>query len=616
MAWVEPNSVVYALKGVPMDRGFQHTVYWDTLSAQQTYFASKIQRTYSTNTYQRADKGRIRVKDTYANVLPCNYLMFKNTSHENKWFYAFIDAIEYINENTVEIAYTIDPLQTWHFEYELMPCFVEREHAASDVIGENQITEDIEAGDLMCAASFTYGFDNWQELTDPSDVNKLSLVCAYSAAGTGAQNGKILVWNDTQDEYEYLAGTYTVNGTVHSNVVSGLILEHMEFRRNNTTDFTEVMDRFGKFVNKITASPEGLSIAAIWECPYPVYLAGKAGQYGNGTDPIKHPWQLNEPTFFKSAYKTGEDYTDIKNNKMYTYPYQKLTISNNDGKVQDYRWEYFTGTPTGNPDAGFATFDVTASLQPQPCLCIYPTVYRGVLNFYEQGLEFQGFVPVVWSEDSFSRWWAQNKATYVNSLLSSIIKSTAGVGLGLAAPMMGASEGIISNLAMANLGTTGMTGSAVASAMGMQSELGVGIAGGLTSASSDVLSVITKTMGAEATPDTIKGSITAEATRLIQNRQTITAYAYTISAERAKVIDRYFSLYGYACHQIKVPNRNVRQHWCYTKTVNCIVEGDMPNGVNEEIESLYDKGITFWKDPDHLGQYESAYEWDNEVVTP
>ena len=69
------------------------------------------------------------------------------------------------------------------------------------------------------------------------------------------------------------------------------------------------------------------------------------------------------------------------------------------------------------------------------------------------------------------------------------------------------------------------------------------------------------------------------------------------------MIDDYFDLYWYSIKRVKIPNRNVRDNWCYTKTIGCHVCGAIPNDDLTAIESIYDKGITFWKNADKIGDY-------------
>ena len=62
-------------------------------------------------------------------------------------------------------------------------------------------------------------------------------------------------------------------------------------------------------------------------------------------------------------------------------------------------------------------------------------------------------------------------------------------------------------------------------------------------------------------------------------------------------------MFGYATKKIKVPNRNVRPHWCYTKTRDCVVKANAPADDVRKICQIYDNGITFWKNPSEVGNY-------------
>ena len=108
MAYIAPNSDVYILKGVPLDRSYNHTLLQSTETAQYNTFYSYRKYTLTNQSYQRAGKGKIRVALLADNLYDCNYIMFKNTSYGSKWFYAFINSVDYINDNATEINYTID----------------------------------------------------------------------------------------------------------------------------------------------------------------------------------------------------------------------------------------------------------------------------------------------------------------------------------------------------------------------------------------------------------------------------------------------------------------------------------------------------------------------------
>ena len=76
-----------------------------------------------------------------------------------------------------------------------------------------------------------------------------------------------------------------------------------------------------------------------------------------------------------------------------------------------------------------------------------------------------------------------------------------------------------------------------------------------------------------------------------------------VSSEYAKINDDYFDMFGYATHKVKIPNRSVRPQWNYVKTNGCVLKGNAPADDIRKICSIYDSGITFWKNPSEVGNY-------------
>ena len=76
-----------------------------------------------------------------------------------------------------------------------------------------------------------------------------------------------------------------------------------------------------------------------------------------------------------------------------------------------------------------------------------------------------------------------------------------------------------------------------------------------------------------------------------------------VKPEYAKMIDDYFDFFGYACNHVKVPNRNVRPHWTFTKTQGCTINANCPGDDEDMICKIYDNGITFWKNGNEVGNY-------------
>ena len=74
------------LSGVPLDKSYEHTIYWESKTAQERGFLSKVKKSYNNLSYQRVSKGRIRIQENVGELYDCNYMMFKNPGFGDKWF--------------------------------------------------------------------------------------------------------------------------------------------------------------------------------------------------------------------------------------------------------------------------------------------------------------------------------------------------------------------------------------------------------------------------------------------------------------------------------------------------------------------------------------------------
>lgn len=151
MAYITPNTIVHVFKGIPLDNSYEHTVYFTDRATQASTFLAKQHLTFNHLTYQRAqDRQAIRVEMAPDQLLGYNYMMFQNTAFGNKWFYAFINETNYINDDTTEIVYEIDIMQTYALDYTLGKCTIERQHSFTDVPGDNLQPEPVDTGIMKC----------------------------------------------------------------------------------------------------------------------------------------------------------------------------------------------------------------------------------------------------------------------------------------------------------------------------------------------------------------------------------------------------------------------------------------------------------------------------------
>lgn len=146
---VEPSSWIKLYADIPISNG--QNIPFKSRDEQRAYFASKQIDTLSNNdarlTYQRASRGTIKIFDEKMTIAyKANYMSFCNEAFENKEFYARITGYEYINNNTVQISYVIDPWQTWMFDI----TFHEDSYVEREQLSQGLYTRALQATALNC----------------------------------------------------------------------------------------------------------------------------------------------------------------------------------------------------------------------------------------------------------------------------------------------------------------------------------------------------------------------------------------------------------------------------------------------------------------------------------
>lgn len=144
-----PNTEIRLLH-VPFEIDNQNELTFTSKQAQEEYFLSLEGLTEDDASYQRKDN-IIRFPAILDDILMYNYCMYKNENYSDKWFYAFITDMQYINDNLTYITIETDVFQTWQFDIIYKKMFVEREHVskADDIIGKYTFPENLETGEYI-----------------------------------------------------------------------------------------------------------------------------------------------------------------------------------------------------------------------------------------------------------------------------------------------------------------------------------------------------------------------------------------------------------------------------------------------------------------------------------
>lgn len=549
MSYIAPNSDVFILRGVSLDRNYQHTLYQESIENQFNKIANNhIKKEFNRYSYQRAGKGKIRVEALADDLYDCNYMAFRNTAYGNKWFYAFIDSVEYINDNCTEISYTIDVMQTWYFDYDLGQCFVEREHTLTDNFGENVIPEDING-------NFSYISNKREELTFDSD--EMYLIVNY------LPNNKFIEYVDETGEVHDRQADLPPYQLLRADVKNKMFMGYTYYGigTSKTLINQKIPQRMLTGILNWCSNSENGSIINIVQVPKHIF----EDLYVHNKDKFLLNKLITESLNFKYSHKSGS-YAP-KNKKLYIYPYKKIEVSNNKGKKVEFRWELFKFESLNN--IGSATFQLEAVVEPSPDMSLFPKDYKNIQFDYENEISYSDYPEVSWSVDSFSKWWSENKSSWSMSILAQAI-------IGIAAAYTG---------------------------------LGIFAASSFTG----IAQSISQLKDAKNVPDNIYGVNSYSPIPLTQNRMGYYFYEMGISGEEAKVIDDYFSMFGYAIKEVKIPNiksanpSSLRPTWNYIKTQECVIHASAGRGLpaedEEKIAKIYNNGITFWNDLSKVGNY-------------
>ncbi len=576
------NTQITLYKNVELDRNYNHTYRFNNPTEQRNFFNTKYEKFTGIppHTFQRITAGFIQVGFFIETIRPYNYMRIVD-SNVNKEYYCFIDSVEYVSPSCTTINYTVDVMQSYMFDYDFADCFIEREHSATDEIGDNIIAENFKA-----TPNIVNAHDDFNPCGEPSDERPLFVTAIYYTP------------NKTEDGYSVLKGYHTIveNNELLMDIIWETGFDNVGFQSNGVYypfNCFVIETETGTYRNEIPSNSQGYLIDYHDE----IYRRIISSMQANNANIIKIAmspyrmyglYKINEGesitslslgyTYFNFSLNntySGNGYTYTpKNKKLYCSPYNIVTLSNNLGQTKELQWEHFD-TPN------LATFAVEFTPHPLPELVIYPLRYFNNDKYYNLALSITDFPQPPWSLDSYTAWWQTHHNTYTTSLTGTALST--------------------------------LTSGLIAGFTGRLPAVGASIVSGVTSVAN---TIATEKDMVNALDDT-KGLSYDSFIRIAQQRVGFTIFQLSIPAEQAEVIDNYFTMYGYATNLVKKPNvfsGTRRPFFNYLKTQGAIIHPTgtgMPHDVEELICSVYDKGITFWEQTTQIGEYNS---YDNSPV--
>lgn len=562
-----PNSEVRFLH-IPIEMDMKNQLTFNNKEEQAKYFASHEVARYEKVNYIRKNS-IIRLNKNVDDCYNFNYVMYRNTDYTNKWFYAFVTNVEFITRGNTAVQIATDPWQTWQFDVKYYQSFVKREmcNVSDDYPGFNLIPEGLETGEYKISG--TAEFDNLEPVW----------VIAYLGN----------TWNSSGSEIPIGDGGYIANGIAQS--VTFIICTTLD-AYNSVIGQLQSDENRSQYILSCFSVPR-LAVQDYLNSSTAILGIDNAYVYIQGNTYNQAPVQKT----LVSLPNNLDGYIPI-NQKLRTYPYIYVGFNPVNGQSKIYRYENFTNnTPV---------FNLISEVNPNPSIYFIPQNYRGANgNSMSDITSVSGYPTLSSRNDYFNSWLATSMPTMKNNLAQTQSSYNVNrLGTGIQGALGGAST--IGNMVNSSQkeNTTGM-------------DMANAVTGLVSNSLSAAQNIVNQDINYEYH---VKGMLAQIETQqmlpdnanLSSSNATLIGYnlfdknifsRYTIKAQFAKRIDKYFNMYGYETDELKIPNLNNRPNWNYVQTIGINITAPIPQLDLLQIKAMFNDGVTLWHNPNTFGDY-------------
>lgn len=363
--YITPNGIIYLLSGIPLDETYNNTLFFNSKSAQFNEFIGYAIKTCTALSYMRCENGNGKIKVPFSSdsIYMCNYIVYKNNGFSDRYFYAFVNSINYINNNCCEIEFSLDIMQSFITDITLLKCLVVREHSKTDEYYENLTSEKVNTSEYLKNKSvYTDGDSIAQSLS----LFPLKIAVCYSA--------------DNENQCGYIGNTLT-GCTVKS-----------------------------------FSNPDGVkNLIASLGAQAPDRIVS-ISMFPSWADPSVSPnpaLAIRNQSF--EFPKTIDGYKP-RNKKLLNFPYCKLCIKTPSGQSVDIMPQYLA-TPFE------FTFQVRCNMAGNPSIYLIPTGYKngkGLVNI-DDIVGIEKYAMCAFTYSSYNQWLAYNSGSFWSGVVNDIV---------------------------------------------------------------------------------------------------------------------------------------------------------------------------------------------------
>lgn len=580
-----PTGSVILCQNIPIDNTYAHTIDFSTKDEQLAYFMGHKYRELTSFTYIRKDN-KLRVGISLDDLKAVNYLTFVSSSNSRR-YYCFITNKEYSNDNTTYLTIEIDVMQTYMFDYELKPCFVERSH--------------VDRWDSKMRPIFYYAAEDFEV------GNEYMLEKAYKIAKDTSENISwfLVVMSPSEAIHKNAALPNNLNDiptpyyyylVPHFKRYAGYMFKCGGKRVSNISDFMSLMadSGIGNAVREISLIPY---------LPFEVSVNETTGEitFGKGVT-----IDIEELTATDSW---GDVVLEmILGNDDFVFNAMRINPAKSNFDIRktlcSFKWDEGLDMPGVQDVAKHATNpNKTDDPRFESKLYMFPYRYNAINNWRGGHLTVKNeYLPEdvdikftkAFAFNSPARYWVEGYRDDVNGRNSSIVDDNS-LNLPIVSDTYFTYMLQNKNQRLANMITTtanGVIGGLAGGATIVGSAIGAA-AGGLTALAGSVASSIGQSADLKNQPDSVINA--NDCTLAIGDDNVyLTLYRYMIHPDMMERLANFFHMFGYKINKLMQPNIKTRTRFNYIKTAGCSLTSNIDYDDVLRIKSIFDDGITFW----------------------
>lgn len=373
-----------SLATVCFENDYKNLLDFPNQTAQLSYFQNVTNVNFTDYTYIKKDN-QIVVSANIDSIINSNYLYYQNTGFTNKWYFCFIENMEYVNENATRITFRTDVYQTWLFAFNFKESFIEREHVNNDTIGLHTVPENLETGEYIMIQDYTKNSTPYQTLN-------------YIMAAT-------------IDPFSKVNNRFSgVGGNIYNGIYSGF--EYFYF--DNANDLSNKL-------SEIDSAGQADAVLSIFMYPDEFFdksPASVGAAYGYVTSSSTLKGYTLATIMQPSTICENQTYIP-KNKKLLTFPYTFLQITNNAGTINNINYEDISEMNS------MAEIDMVGIISSGGEIITYLSKAKNFQNnpstYYTPLILSASKLPVcTWNSDVYINWLTQNGINIAGDVLQTV----------------------------------------------------------------------------------------------------------------------------------------------------------------------------------------------------